>query len=161
MRTWKKIRKNISIRWYRFRNFFANIWYWIRSHTYKRYHIVDVRGQAGFSYGWVDRDHLLLLACFKILVDFVEQERDDLLSEGVREPTVDNHGYDDTHFREADREILSLYNYWKYDRAKMEAEMYDFKKYTQEERFQLMDIFEQTEETNLLRLIKVRGYMWT
>lgn len=66
----------ISIVWKKI----ANISYWIRTHTYNRYYIIDVRqpknspGQYAYGWGFIDSSRALVLANFKILTDFVEKE---------------------------------------------------------------------------------------
>jgi len=48
--------------------------YWLRCHTFTRYHIIDIRGQGEYDWGWIDRSHAMYLACFKLLEEFVETE---------------------------------------------------------------------------------------
>src|SRR3990167_9471713 len=50
------------------------VWYWIRCHTYNRYHIIDIRCKD-YKWGWIDQDHKMFLACFKCLEDYVEGEK--------------------------------------------------------------------------------------
>jgi hypothetical protein len=60
--------------------FLCNIPYWIRTHTYNRYHIINVKQpknspyQYSYNWGWIDRCHVLPFAMFNILCDFVENE---------------------------------------------------------------------------------------
>jgi len=62
------------------KRFVENVPYWIRTHTYNRYHIIDIRqpknspGQYHYRWGWLDRSQVLPLAMFNILQDFVENE---------------------------------------------------------------------------------------
>jgi len=53
----------------------SNCLYWLRTHTYNRYHIINIKSpQQGYKWGWLDRDHVLFLAMFRILSDFIEKE---------------------------------------------------------------------------------------
>src|SRR5258708_2352151 len=59
---------------------FRKIWrfvrdlpYWIRCHTYNRYHIVDCRN-AWYKWGWQDVSELMLYSSFELLRRFVENE---------------------------------------------------------------------------------------
>ena len=52
--------------------------WWIRDRTTNRHHIINISGMDGYNKGWIDRDHAMYLACFKLLVDFVEKEHDTL-----------------------------------------------------------------------------------
>jgi hypothetical protein len=89
----------------------SNAWYWVRTHTYNRYHIIDIRNKDhGYRWGWIDRDQVLLLACFKILVDFVEQEQP--FGPGDFKTDYDH----SEEMREVKATILELYNWWKYHR---------------------------------------------
>ncbi len=117
MRTWKQLKtpakkwrrvKDMSRKWwYRARYPFSQAWYWVRTHVWNRYHIVNCKSpQNGYRWGWCDRDWLMFCACFNILVDFVEKES----------PRV---GLDDADDR--DVEIRNLYHWWTQGRANAHA----------------------------------------
>lgn len=80
---------------------------------------------------WIDRDEIMLHACFQILKDCVEKER------------VDTHCNYETHKEFVD-EVRFLYNWWL-------------------SRMNNTDPIENMEEDNemLIRLIKIRGQLWT
>jgi hypothetical protein len=94
--------------------------------------------------GWVDRDFILLHACFQCLTDCVEQEK--LLNGHV------SWDHDDT-VREVHRELTTLYEWWK-RRAVALAE-----------KTRVIDALYSddyaTDNEMLIRLIKVRSYLWT
>ena len=114
-------------------------WYWLRTHTYDRYHILDLRNQF-YNWGWQDVSEKLLYANFNLLVEFIEGE----------EPfTVIDWDWDDQR-SEIGWEILALYWWWKHDRA-VEHAAEDADSDELDERDQLM----------LHRLIEVRQYLWT
>ncbi len=89
--------------------------------------------------GWRDKDDVILHACFQLLKDFVEQEKEII-------ELIDWENTEET--QNAKTEIDFLYNWWK-EKNHFEE---DFDK-----------IKEQYEEDNqmLKRLIDVRMYLWT
>ncbi|MES2764367.1 MAG: hypothetical protein V4642_00750 [Bacteroidota bacterium] len=84
----------------------------------------------------------MLHACFQLLVDFIEQE-------DVKIPTDWNHNEE---FAQAKREIDELYAWWK-QRIKADAEGKIDEIWNKEH-------FEKDTEM-LIRLIKIRKYLWT
>ena len=122
----------------------SNIPYWLRTHTYNRYHIINLKSPAhGYNWGWIDRDRALLLANFKILSDFVEKELPHgMVSEESDDPTAQS-------WRAAFQEMIALYNWWHQDYPQLLETCMDQGK--------LSDL----EDLQLMRLIKIRGYMWT
>ncbi|MFI5137478.1 MAG: hypothetical protein ACHQIM_06600 [Sphingobacteriales bacterium] len=97
---------------------------------------------ATINADWCDKDIVMLHACFQLLTNFVEEE----LSKDIA-----NWDYDEN-VKNARKEIDYLYNWWK-DRLRREAEQ------------NLDPIWNkgQYESDNemLIRLIKVREYLWT
>jgi hypothetical protein len=63
-----------------YRRTLGEVFYWIRTHTYNRYHIVNLKqpkdspGDYEYHWGWLDRSRALIFANFAILCDFVENE---------------------------------------------------------------------------------------
>lgn len=56
-------------------------WYWIKSHTYKKHHLLDLRQPKtdtmdDYRYGWCDQKNQVLYACFNALVSFYEEARE-------------------------------------------------------------------------------------
>ena len=91
---------------------------------------------------WCDKDIVMLHACFQLLTDYVEDEK--LFTGDI------DWNHDEEH-KKAKEELEVLYNWW-IERKGMDL---DDKIYDLEE--------EQYEEDNemLIRLIKVRKYLWT
>lgn len=82
------------------------------------------------SFEWVDRDYLMLHACFQILKDCIEKEK------------VDKHCNYKTHKEFVD-EVRFLYKWWK-------------------KRIKDSYIDTEIEDSKmLLRLIKIRSFLWT
>ncbi len=91
--------------------------------------------------GWCDKDYVMLHACFQLLTDCIEQEK-------LHEMT--DWDYNDE-YKQAKKEIDELNNWWK-DRIKAEQEQTDA---AWEE-----DQYEKDTEM-LVRLVKIRAYLWT
>jgi len=140
-------------------NIIGQIWYWFRCHTYTKYHILDMRSpENGYSYGWIDRDQAMLFACFNLLVEYVEKE------DGLNSVDWDA-GYDSgapkewiDEYRHAGKEIKDLYNWWKFKRPIMYKNM---EKAEPNKSLELEDTINKIDNENLLRLMKIRGYLWT
>lgn len=154
----------------------SHAWYWFRTHTYNKYHLLDIRraepeNVEGYRWGWCDRDHLLLLSSFLILRDFVEKEkpqRPDVseCDESEKEAIIDQQSAHD--------EIMALYNWWVKDRF---AEHAAFEKAIDEaherwranssdrelaqKMFDADDAERKRDDEMLLRLLKIRHHLWT
>ena len=159
--------------------------YWLRCHTFTRYHIIDIRNDYAepYKWGWIDRDRALLLANFKILVEFMEQEEPGKIIDWSTTPE----------HRHAWKEMNDLYLWWKIERKQeqdaldkilddlprrpfssmfeeIEHEGYKAYRYVPEapEIQQVYEVHRQQEELlrkkdqdNLHRLIDIRGHLWT
>ncbi len=115
-------------------------WYWLRTHTYNRYHILDLRApEHGYCWGWTDVDRKMVIANFKFLCEFVEKE----------EP-FENIDWEDnpTHSAVA-KEFMELYRWWNEDHPKILNSI--------DRRRDIVGI----ENEMLIRLIKIREYLWT
>lgn len=156
--------------WYEFSNWFhqhtklGRAWYWFRTHTYNRYHLLDLRGQGDYEWGYVDPCWKMYLACFAILVDYVEKEK------GLE---VIDWSWNEDH-AEAGRTIKELYDWWKTGRS-VEHEAVDqigedlpgngWEKMSHgpewEQFSKLVQELEEKDKTQLNRLIAIRGALWT
>ena len=87
--------------------------------------------------GWRDKDDVILHACFQLLKDFVEQEREMI-------EIIDWESDEET--KNAKLEIDFLYNWWM-KRVDKEDDL-DEKQYEEDNQM-------------LLKLIKARKYLWT
>lgn len=84
---------------------------------------------------WHDVDRKMLHACFDFFCDYVEKEYD-----GIEDPSLKEH-YEINNREEIYSEIVSLYLWWRsYDESNDDHEL---------------------ETKNLLRLISIRGHLWT
>ena len=159
-------------------SFLGAICYWVRCHTFTRYHLLDLRDRGeghGYRWGWMDRDHFMLLACFTLLRDFVEQEDPEIglrgeegheWTEGQREAVAQQLA--------VEREIRALYEWWVRGRASEHAAVeallegaddLDFADLIRHPNFaeysRRTDELEAKDDAQLLRLVKVRGSLWT
>lgn len=127
----------------------CGLYHWIRCHTWNRYHIIDIRNESDYDWGWIDRDRAMFLACFKILEDFVEKEDPDV---GLRKPedysVVDDDGSLARQL-EWEREIRALYIWWTEDRPRALLDGWR----THDE--------DRKDDEMLARLMKVRKHLWT
>lgn len=168
--------------------------YWLRCHTFTKYHIIDIRGQDGYDWGWIDRSHAMYLACFALLVDFVEKEdptvglrteanyRGDTNEEDWNKhykPQID-------HQLANEAEIRAIYDWWKTGRKQEQdacealiegldlsfdkmfvrdnGDYFRFEPPTDDRwnRWTVEhDRLEAKDEEMFLRLIKIRGCLWT
>ena len=131
------------------KRFITNLFYYIRTHTYNKYHLIDIRSKE-YKWGWIDQDHRIFLACFKCLEEFVEKEN----------PFEVTDYYNDKHHPEsaqAGDEIKLLYHWWKEGRFVEELE---HKKNKNKPDWDYFGIYERETEM-LIRLINIRRYLWT
>lgn len=164
------------------RYWFKHLCYWLRTHTYNRYHILDLRraeleNPDGYRWGWTDRCYSLMLANFLVLRDFVEQEKPWSLSDYIAklEANGDPNGeLPSLRKQQADyEECMLLYRWWVKDRfdeyrefEQREVETFErFKKTGDEsdrEAWFAADLAKEKRNNEMLhRLIALRGYLWT
>jgi hypothetical protein len=166
---WNKPRHELK---YKIQGLWRDAWgwkplYWLRCKTFTRYHIINISGQDGYKWGWIDRDHAMYLACFKLLTEFVELEDPTV---GLR-TEVDYRGdLDEKEWLEFHRpsiipqlerevEVRALYNWWKAARKQEWDACYALKRGT--EMYDEMNRLEEKDEEMLMRLMKVRRSLWT
>lgn len=149
----KFIKLYFKIRYLPIINFIINIPYWIRTHTYNRYHIINLKKHRStsidYKWGWIDKDYALLMVNFIILCDFVEEEKcfkkiDWRWSEG---------------HQHAAKEIKELYRWWRFGRNR-EWEMMEVLK-NHDEIYNAEEALHKRDEEMLIRLIKIRRFLWT
>lgn len=160
----------------------SNALYWLRTHTYNRYHLLDIRqaepeNPDGYRWGWIDRDRVLMLACFKVLRDFVELEKPWPVADYLAEVEAkgDPNGEAESLRLQHERyvETMALYNWWTRDRFAERAEWERrrdeaYKRWKAEptdENGKAWTDIETTENDRddemLRRLIAIRHYLWT
>lgn len=173
-REWDKIKKsNYPFLYFAFETFsdfisfyikrpIKDAYWWIRHRTFDKYHVIN----TGLKPGYYDVDTLMFHSCFSLLVRYVEEEK------GLE---VINWSWDEVH-KSVEKEILSLYCWYKNRETREERwnalnprpitnGIFDFKdkeysdwlsKYGEQD-----DIWEKEDTDNLIRLIKIKGFLWT
>lgn len=155
------------------------VW-WVRYRTTDRHHIINISGLDGYSKGWIDRDHALYLACFKLLTDFVEKESPDVGKLSVEDYTKGWAAPSDAELEiitkqvAGEKEIRALYEWWNVERPAEKKRVNSMleesagKSPDDPDRLAASDAWWQADreldakdDEMLLRLIKVRGRMWT
>lgn len=151
-------------------------YYWLRTHTINRYHIINIKNSVGYKYkwGWIDRSEMMLIANFKLLCDYVEKEKpfDHFTWEGKEHIA---------------NEIRELYDWWTKERLRdleacsklgedgeihftpLNKNLYEmnivFKDNEAEKRFdeycRRSRELEEKDQIQFMRLAKIREYLWT
>jgi len=123
-----------------------NLFYWIRCHTYNRYHILKLQSPR-YKWGWCDAVEQIMIASFTVLVNFVEKE----------EAFTSHIDWDsDYEHACAKNEMMELYNWWKVERWEEEKELETDCAY-----FAIDEKLKKKDDEMFHRLVNVRHYMWT
>jgi hypothetical protein len=152
MKAFREILRTIWRKLDRIKVFGCEPFYWLRTHTVDRYHLIDIGGMDGYKWGWIDRDHAMLLANMRLLCDYVEKEYDFI-----------NWKSDPRH-RHAGTEIKLIYHWWKVVRPARHAEYLALSRrpsYSVRESINMASRLEEDDTSMLIRLMKVRGYLWS
>jgi hypothetical protein len=145
-------------------------WYWLKCHTLPsyRYHMLDLRNPGpgiDYTYGWLDRDTVILYAAFTCLRQFVEKEE----PEDPTKWSTDD-GCDWSEHKKHHDEVMALYDWWMRERLEdiaAEEKAWDacYNDHKDEEARQVwldtQQLNEDREQEMLIRLVNVRRYMWT
>lgn len=127
--------------------------YWkIRHRTVNRFHVVD----TGLKPDYYDKDIILLHACFNLLVDFVEVEC--AAVQGATKLPNPEEGVKRLQEKakflwwqgKSAQEALCLYYWWK-----------NIRPMRNEDDFTMEDVYYRKDTEMLVRLVKLRGFMWT
>jgi hypothetical protein len=150
----------------------ANAYYWLVSHLIpsRRYHMLDLRQPGGYRYGWADIDSRLVYAMFNLLDLFVKHEMPNFYcpteEEVAKEPAYKTQ-------RDAYIEIEAIHRWWNVDRVAAKKAISDElnrlygtrgTRPTADEREALHKMeadLEAKMEEMMVRLVKVRGSLWT
>src|SRR6266404_6183803 len=97
--------------------------YYIRVHTYNRYHIVNLklRNHRVCDWGWIDADHKILIACFNIFEDFMTNEYPGMIDWDYESVDPDNYEPEDLarikkEHQERHALMKQLLNWWTTER---------------------------------------------
>ena len=164
----------------------SDVFYWIRTHTKDRYHILNLKeaepeNKEGYKWGWLDRNEVLLISSFLVLRMFVEQEGKNpgfgdltALIKEAEESEALHDQLDALRAQQKDyEEIMLLYNWWVKDRFEEYKVFEDkleeaYKKYKETRDDKDRDVWfdaegakAKREEEMLIRLVKIRLSLWT
>lgn len=151
--------------------------WWFLYRTFYRYNIIKLDLKPGYY----DIDYRMLYACFSLLSDFVEKERDgivglnkdiDYLTNSLMFLPDDAQNMGGLGWKESariqlegDKQILRLYCYWKIERPtlKMNAENVLMSKATDRygEYNRLEEELHNKDDEMLKLLMKYRRHLWT
>lgn len=154
-------------------------WYWIVSHTIRRYHKLDLRQpftdtEDDYRWGWADERNQLVFANFNILCNYVNSINNCKYTYDYSDESLKKLEENDAHAQaEHLREVKIIYEYWTiYRKEKLKKRislLHDWsvnKKNDHDDvRWNALKEIEKEidaeEEKMLIRLIKIRKGLWT
>lgn len=154
-------------------------WYWLVSHTVRRYHKLDLRQpftdtEDDYKWGWVDECNQLVFANFNILCNYVNVINNSNVNFNYSDESLkklEAHG--DKAQAEHLREVKVLYEYWTVHRkAKLKKRIELLRDWSKNKKNdhdqvrwnalkQIEKEIDAEEEEMLIRLIKIRKGLWT
>jgi hypothetical protein len=166
----------IRIKW---RKYVWEPWYWFKCHFLPsyRFHMLDLRqpkedGKYAYRYGWMDSDHKMVYAIFNILNAFVKDEMPNWYCPSEEEVEEDASLLNQRHKY---LEVKAIHYWWNVDRKRREEQHADLltkwsdaiknQDPAEHQYWTELKAVEQAnkdkEEEMIIRLIKVRGALWT
>lgn len=165
-----------------------HFFYWLKSVTYKKYHLLDLRQPKNddhidnYRWGWLDECDQLIYANFNILVNYYEGVKNckysyDATDEGIAKLEKEFNDPEDIGIESQIhmlKEVKDLRQYWVIDRKNSTREIDRLRtdwyknrnedKKTGNERWNKLNKAEEDfyneEEEMLIRLIKIRRGLW-
>jgi len=164
---------------------FRDVWWWILHRTFKRFNKVELRS---LKPGYYDSDDRMLHACFQLLVDFVEKEKPfewwgwdqvpgNMPPEAVEIRALyawwkESYLKRVTPLEQLPQELCpSPFSTWKrktdgscsFGPEESAWQEFEYPAYSQavRETLELENRWDKEEEENLIRLMKIRTYLWT
>ena len=167
-----------------------HVFYWIRSHTYRRNHMLDLRQphtntDDDYRWGWIDDSYQILLANFTILVNYYNNLESCKFKYNATPSGIEEfRKYAETQTFEDEKralnnqlhhleEVGALYRYWTVDRkTKLREKNRLLKDWAEcKRRSKEKDVLwnklneyeaeiDQEEDEMLARLMKIRRGMW-
>lgn len=103
-----------------------NVFYWIRCHTYNRYHFLDLRqpkeGYYQYRWGYCDIVQKMIYANFNMLCEFIELEHGGLEKAEKWLAELQEHEDAPEHQVNCLSKTIEIYKWWKNDLPKMNLE---------------------------------------
>lgn len=162
--------------WFPLKHPFEKFHYWFVSHFVpsRRYHMLDLRQEGGYQYGWQDVPEKMLYAMFNLLGEYLNKEKPhDLTQWYTREQIEADPGMKMQ--QDALEEAQAIYHWWTVERKQeFEAESkltHDWvearkaKNPNKEELWKALQKMkadlENKEDEMIARLMKIRKSLWT
>lgn len=117
-------------------------WYWFKSHTYKKYHMVNLR-HPGYDWGFVEYYDKLVYAAFAVFMEFYEDPM------RAKEPWAE--------YEKEQKITEELYQYWVIHRPDMVRELDDS---IMENWYELKEKLAKKDDEMLSKMIEIRRFMW-
>lgn len=152
-------------------------WYWLRCHTFTKYHILDLRQPKNsvdeYRYGYTDIDHRILYACFNLLKIYVEKQKPYDLRKDYTDVEIEK-DFGMNNQQKVYDEVMLIYNYWTIDRQnsrkELDEEFERIYKLKNIDRIKYNELYSQyrikeksfddKEDEILIRLMKIRRNLW-
>lgn len=162
--------------WFPIRVPIDKVWYWIVSHIVpsRRYHMLDLRQEGGYRYGWQDVPDKMLYAVFNLLGEYLNEEGPHDLTEWYSKEQIEA---DPNMKRQQDQldEARSLYQWWIVGRKEEQSaisnmlnkwhEAHQTKNQKKEKYWdelkKLENDLEEKTDLMLMRILKIRQSLWT
>jgi hypothetical protein len=157
------IKRELPLLWHR--HVVSNLshaWYFIRCHIWNRYHMVSLANKAtGYKWGWIDRDSAILYAAFNIFQDFCEKEK------GLKNLLFQYEYSADEESKRVYETAVELYEWWvnggrekDYKESKRLMKEAD-ESGDMEAWLKAYNFSDTRDNEQLIKLVSIRGYLWT
>lgn len=149
--------------------------YWLVSHLIpsRRYHMLDLRQEGGYRYGWRDVPEKMLYAMFNLLGEYLEEGPNDLTQWYTREQIEADEGYKAQ--QDAIDEARAIHHWWTVEKPAAEKarevmlSLWHSSKKAKgprtQEYWDKMRTMEEEQEAKtdemIARLMKIRRTLWT
>ncbi len=149
--------------------------YWLVSHFIpsRRYHMLDLRQEGGYRYGWQDVPEKMLFAMFNLLGEYLNKEYPHDLTDYYTEEQIEaDAGYKSQ--QDSINEARAIYHWWKVGRKQEEQAINDARnlwyktrkdKGVRQEHWdklkELEEAYENKTDEMIARLMKIRRTLWT
>jgi hypothetical protein len=162
----------------------SHFWYWLRTHTYNKYHLLDLRNYE-YKWGWLEPGDKIFYAVFACLDEFINTGEPQMLIRYHKEALEKkeyNYGSEEIEKEKLSvyEEFITIHNWWHNIRPQLINEeniaikkSYDsrhkknrtLQNTNSDELFnlykKLIDERNNLETMYVKRIIELRDYMWT
>jgi hypothetical protein len=160
--------------WFPVKRPFEKAHYWFVSHVIpsRRYHMLDLRQEGGYRYGWQDVPEKMLYAMFNLLGEYLNEETPHDLTDYYTEEQIEaDVGLKSQ--QDSINEARAIYHWWKVGRKQEEQAITEArdtwyknrKKGGKQEYWdklrELEEAYENKTDEMITRLMKIRRTLWT